>query len=885
MSLYRWLLVLYPRGFRDRFAEGMAAAFEQDLAQARRRGRPSTLAFLASTMLHTVWGALAERLPRPSTVRSFAGADLRDAIRSLWATPIVTAVGVVSLALGIGANTALFSILNSLVIRQLPVREPARLAVISGEWTNPIWEQIRDREAGLVDGAFAWSPERFNLAGSGRSDPVGGAYVSGNMFATLGIDTMLGRPITPSDDVRGGGAEGHVAVISSRFWRQRYGGREDVLGQRLTVSRVPFTIVGVAPPGFLGPEVGRGMDVLLPLASEAAIRGRESALDGRSSWWLQVMVRLKPDQTIAAAAAALNAARPAIREATIPQDWNGEYRAAYLKDDFTLAGAATGISSLRTRFEEPLTIIMGVVAAVLLIACANIANLMLARATARRHEMSVRLALGASRARLACQLFAESLLLATAGGIAGLALARSGAALLVRQLGSEVSSVTLDLSIDWRVLGFTAAVAFGATLLFGLAPAFGLRAVAPNDALKEHGRALAGDRRLGLRSALVVAQIAMSFALVAAAGLFVRTFTTLVSTPLGFDPDTLLIVSVDARRAAVSPDHLPAFFQQVADAAATVPGVSRASLSFMTPMSGQGWNHRVQLSGGPVLSRPQQVAWVNAVAPGWFDTYGMRLRAGRDVSASDVRGSEPVAVVNEAFVRRFVGSQHALGQRITGVGLGKLQPPVIVGVVSDAVYRTARAGVVPTMYLPLAQAGPLGSTFTVTAKLTSGRQAVERGLAEAMIRADPNLTFSFRDYKDQVRATVIQERVVAMLSGSFGLLAMVLAALGLYGVTMYGVSRRRPEIAVRIALGASSRGVVALVLTRVAVLLALGTAIGLALSLWAAKFLGSLLFRVESRDPATFALAAVILIAVGLLAGWLPARQASRLNPTATLRS
>jgi predicted permease len=886
MTLYDWLLFLYPRAFRERFAAGMHAAFVEDYAHARLRGRLAGLRFLSTTIVQALWFACVERLPRAATIRSFLSVDLRDAVRSLRATPIVTVAAILSLALGIGANTALFSILNSLVLKELPVREPQQLVMIGRtDWTNPIWEQIRDRQSDLFESACAWSSQTFNLADSGRADPVEGAYVSGGLFRTLGIDTIAGRPFTAADDVRGGGADGYVAVISYRFWRQRFGGTQDVLGRRLNITGVPFTIVGVTPRGFLGPEVGRAMDVFVPLASEAAIRGRDSALDGRSSWWLQVMARLKPNHTLDDATAALDAARPAIREATMPPDYNAEYRARYLAgNDFHLIAAATGFSSLRTRFEEPLTIIMIVVAGVLLIACANIANLMLARAAARRHDMSVRLALGASRTRLGCQLFAESLMLAVVGSAAGLALAEFIAALLIRQLGSDVNSVTLDLSVDWRVLGFTAAVALGATLLFGLAPAFGLGTVEPNDALKEQSRTVAGDRRIGLRNALVVVQVGLSFALVAGAGLFVRTFATLAATPLGFDPAKLLIVNVDAGRSGAALGDKSAFGQRVADAAATVPGVSRASLSYITPLSGRNWTHRVQVSGGPTLSRAEQTTWVNAVAPGWFETYGMRLLAGRDVAPADVKGSESVAVVNEAFVRRFIGPHSPLGQRIKGVGLGTLKESVIVGVVNDAVYRTPRAGVVPTMYLPMAQADTFGSGFSVTVKVISERLSVERSLTDAIGRTDPALAFSFRDYTDQLRATVVQERLVAMLSGFFGLLATMLAALGLYGVTSYSVSHRRPEIAVRMALGASSYGVVRLVLRRVATLLVSGAAIGLVLSLWAARFVGALLFGVDARDPVTLAGAASVLMAVGLLAGWLPARKASRMDPTTALR-
>jgi predicted permease len=884
MKLYEWLLMLYPRNERLRFAEGMRAAFAADYSHARSRGRATALYFLGKTVVETLAAAAASRIPAPATARSFVAADIRDAVRSLAATPVVTVVAVLSLALGIGANTAIFTILSSLVLKPLPVAEPERLAILAGnEWTNPIWEQIRARQSDLFENGFAWSRERFNLAKAGAADMVEGAYVSGGMFHTLGTTAVIGRLLTPADDVRGGGSHGHVAVVSHQFWQQRLAGAPDVTGRSLTVNGVPFTIVGVVPQQFFGPEVGQSIDIYLPLASEAAIRGPESALDGRSSWWLQVMIRLRTHQTVQSAEAALNAVRPTIREATFPLDAPAERRATYLMDDFRLTPAATGASALRNRFAQPLTIIMVVVAAVLLIACANIANLMLARAARRRHEMTIRLALGASRLRLACQLLVESLLLAAVGAVAGLAIANVGASLLVRQLSAGGAAVSLNLTPDWRVLGFTAAIAAAATLLFGLAPAFGLGSVRAAEVLKEQSRTLTGDRHGRLRGALVVAQIAMSFALIAAAGLFVRTFTTLVRTPLGFDAERLLIVNINTRPAGLTAAEQLSLFERATEAVASVEGVSRASLSFLTPMSGRGWNSRIEAADGPPLTGRNQVAWVNAVGPGWFDTYGMRVLAGRAVTASDVTGGEQVAVVNESFARRFFPGRSPIGQQITTSGPEK-KVRLIVGVVNDAVYRSVRAGVVPTMYLPIVQAGPPGAAVSITAKLSADRQDVPERIAEAVRRVAPDFMLFFRDYSDQVRATFVQERLVALLSGFFGGLAVLLAALGVYGVTSYAVSQRRPELAIRLALGASTRGVVGLVLGRVAVLIGLGLVIGMTLLFWSARYINGLLFDLGASDPLTLLGAATLLVTAGAFAAWLPARGVSRLDPVKALR-
>jgi putative ABC transport system permease protein len=894
MRLLHWILALYPRDFRNRFGAGMRDALSEDYQHARSRGRLASVLFFLRTIPHALWCGLAERLPRPSTVRGFLSVDIRDAVRSLYATPVVTVVSVLSLALGIGANTALFSILNGLVLKQLPVREPGQLVVIGRtSWPNPIWEQIRERQYELFDGAGVWSPEQFNLADTGRVDAVSGAFVSGDLFQTLGVDAMAGRTIGAADDVRGGGPDGLVAVISSRFWRSRFASAPDVLGRPLAVNRVRFAVVGVLPEGFLGPQLGRAMDVYLPLAAEAAIRGRESALQEPDNWWLQMVARLKSGQRLEQAAAALNAHRPAIREAALPPtERNGDRRARYLRDAFELFPAATGVSppdqfsllGLRGRFGQPLTIMLVVVVVVLIISCANIANLMLARATARRHEMSLRLALGASRLRLGGQMFVESLILAASGGLAGIAIAVLGAPFLIRQLGSDVAAVTLDTSIDWRVLGFTAAASLGATFLFGLAPALGLSRVEPNDALKDQSRTVSGERRLGLRNALVVAQVALSCALVVGAGLFVRTFATLTTTPLGFDPRNLLIVRVGSVPARVSPENTAVFAQQVADAVASAPGVSRASLSRITPMSEGNTTLGIRLADMPLMPSGQRITWVNYLAPGWFETYGMRILAGRDFRVADRVGSETVAVVNQAFARRFADGQNVIGRRVQSATPGGLDA-LIVGVVNDSVYRTVRLGVVPTLYLPIFQTRVYRSGFSVTAKSTLANALVERNIADAIGRAAPDLAFTFRDYGDQLRATVIQERLVALLSGFFGGVAMLLAALGVYGMTAYSVGRRRSEIAIRMALGSSAEGVVRHVLRRVGTLILAGTAIGVALSLWASKFVAALLFGVDARDATTIAAAGALLVSVGLFAGWLPARRVSRIDPMSALRN
>jgi predicted permease len=810
--------------------------------------------------------------------------DLRLAVRQLRASPLVSAVAILSLALGIGANTAIFSIVNSLLLRPLPVREPQQLVTLTnGSWTNPIWEQIRDRPE-LFDSAFAWSGTRFNLSSGGEADFVDGLWASGSLFDTLGVRPILGRTITLSDDRRGGGPDGPVAVISFDFWQRRFGGVGDVVGRRLDIERVPFTVVGVTPPDFFGPDVGRAFDVAIPLGAEPLIR--ESWLDERSSWWLSIMARLRPDQSLDAANAALRAAQPAIRDATAP-GWNN-----YITDPFTLAPAATGESQLRRRYERPLIVVLTIVALVLVIACANIANLLLARATARHHEFSVRRALGASRWRLARQLVAESAVLSAAGAIAGVAVARWGSQFLVRQISTSGDRVFLDLSLDLRVLAFTVGVTIATTLLFGVVPALRVAASEPLEAIKEHGRSGAA-RRAGLSGSLVVAQVALSLVLVVAATLFVRTFTSLANLDFGFERERVLVVTLNAERAQVDQaDRLPVF-ERVLERARALPGVAEAGLGRMVPVSGQGWNVSVDVSNTPRLEGRQAQTFRNAITPRWFAALGMRLVAGRAFTDADRRGSPPVVIVNEAFVRHFLDGQDPIGhtvQRRVIVNSNQPNAPLppsheIVGVIADAVYSNPRQPVPPTMFEPLEQS-EASSTAQIRLFLrTVGPPMMAvRGVAAAIRSVDADLAITFRPLTDYVNASIVQERIVAMLAGFFGGLALLLAGLGLFGLTSYTVERRRPEIGIRMALGAAPSGIIGLVLARTTGLVAIGVIVGATLSLWASRFVGALLYQVEARDPVTLVSAAATLVGLAAIAAALPAYRASRIDPAAVLR-
>jgi putative ABC transport system permease protein len=812
--------------------------------------------------------------------------DVQYGCRTLKGTPIVTAVAVLSLALGIGANTAIFSVLDALLLRSLPVESPERLALLGDttdhrvEWTSPIWEQVRAR-SNLFDGAFAVSSTRFNLATRGESEFVDGLWASGTMFDVLGIPAILGRTFTEDDDRPGGGGEGPVAVISFAFWQRRFGGAADAIGRSLTIERVPFTIVGVAPPQFFGVEVGRTFDVAVPVGTSALIRGAR-ALQQRSVWWLHIMLRLKPGQTADAGTALLRGLQPQIRAATLPDDWHPGELSKFLKEPFRLEPATTGDSGLRERYRRPLTTIMIVVGLVLFIACANLANLLLARASARRREISLQIALGASRLRILRQLLTESLLLAAAGATLGLVLAHWSSRLLVRQLSTTTYRVFLDLSLDWRILGFTAAVAIGTAVLFGTAPALRSARVEPNDALKAPATRVSAEGAFAPGQMLVVLQVALSLVLLTVAGLFIRTFTSLATQDLGFDDRPVLIATVEIPSARVEPAKRQELFRRLLDTASAVPGVASVALSNVTPLGTSIWNNLIELPDGPAMPASARLTYFNRVSAGWFDTYGTQILAGRDFTNADVLGTPDVAIVNEAFARRFNGGRNPVGMRVK-------QPfnvvRQIVGYVRDAVYGSLRDPVAPTLYIPYGQDPQLPTQTSVSVRAASGSpMRLAKPLSAALGQVHGDLRVTLRPLSDHVDAALTRERLVAGLSTFFGALALLLAGLGLYGVTSYAVSCRRTEIGIRIALGAAPAGVVALILRRAVLLIGAGIVAGTAVSFWAVRFVAPLLFKLDPRDPVTALAAMLTLATAGLCAGWLPARRASRIDPSDVLR-
>jgi predicted permease len=659
------------------------------------------------------------------------------------------------------------------------------------------------------------------------------------------------------------------------------------------VNGTPVTIVGVAARGFFGTAVGSSVDVLLPWVAEPLLTGQDSRVDG-GTLDVMLLARLKATETRDTTLAALRARQPQIREATRPQIREradeDPYVRDYLKAPFVLIPAASGTSTVRGRYAQALNALLAAAALVLLVACGNVANLLLGRATARRHELSVRVALGASRWRLVRQLLVESTVLAALSCVAGWLIAAWASRLLVNQLSTETARIALDLSPDWRVVAFATALALVSISVFGLFPAFQASAVAPIEALKEHGRsqaALSGR----WSDTLVVVQLALSVVLVVTAGLFVRTFVSLATRDLGFTRDQILLARIDARRAVVNSAQRIPTYERVRRAVQAVPGVADAALSVITPMSNLVFDPPIGVSGTRVVS-PHMYG--NVISPRWFEAYGIPIVSGRTILETDDEHSEPVVVVNEAFVRRYFARSTPLGQFLTlpdvMVRPAPNVPLRIVGVVADATYVRMRETPQPTIYLPLVQhQNPFfaGSYATINLNVRSSTGApsqLARSIASAMATVNPQLAVTFRPLSDQLSDALARERVLAMLAGFFGALALLLAALGLYGVTTYAVARRRAEMAIRAALGATPAQVSRLVLSHVAGLVIVGIAIGGAVSASVGRFTGSLLYGVPPNDLSTLAGSAIVLASAAIAAGWLPAWRASRIDPAVLLR-
>jgi putative ABC transport system permease protein len=821
--------------------------------------------------------------------------DLRYALRQLRLSPGFAVAALLSLALGIGANTAIFEMLDAVRMRMLPVRHPEQLADIrftpgasrTGSFhavpnlSLPLWEHIRDTQQAFSATA-AWTADTFDLNQSGEVRYGRVMLASGGLFELLGLKPELGRFVLPTDDQRGCSAA--PAVVSYAYWQREMGGRVSAIGERVWVERHSFEVIGVAPQSFFGLEVGRQFNIALPVCAEPIIMGEHSLTNRADGWWLAMLGRLKPGVSLPQASAQLTAMSPAITQATMPARYNAGMRKDYAALRLVALPADTGYSRLRDAYDRPLWLLLGISGLVLLIACANLANLMLARAAAREREMAVRLALGASRGRLLRQLLAESMLLATIGATCGAALAQVLSRFVAPLLGPQQAHIFLDLHLDWRVLGFTAGLAILTCVVFGLSPALQASRVAPADAMKTGGRGVvAGQSRFGLRRVLVVSQIALSLMLVFGALLFVRTFHNLVKLDPGFDTQHILNAAVDFSSLKISPDARGAFRQRIAAEVASIPGVDSVAISLYLPMNGGAWNEEINI---PKASTAKGLSWFNRVGPNYFATLETPVLAGREFTAHDDLSAPLVAIVNQTFARRLFHDPTPLGQTFGVMQYGD-KPDVIyqvVGVVKDTKYGDLREDSLAIAYVPMDQDKEPAAEAIILARSAQSANVLLPEIRQHLLAMNPSLVLQLSRMKDDIADGLVKERLMAMLAGFFGALAIILAVVGLYGVIAFMVARRTNEIGIRIALGAKAQDIARMVLVEVAVIAGIGIAVGIALALAAAPAARALLFGLQPSDPQSFVLAIAAVLGISALASMAPALRAAHLDPLAALR-
>ena len=809
--------------------------------------------------------------------------DIRYGLRTLAANPGFTATAILSLALGIGANTAIFSILNAVLLRSLPVEDPQRLVQVrpgvdgDDEFTNPIWEQVRDRQQAF-SGALAYAPDRFDLADGGESHYAVGLWVSGDFFRVLGVPAIAGRIFSRDEDRRG---TVPIAVISYQFWKRNFDGNADAIGKTVRLNRHIFEIVGVTPPWFRGLDTDWGFDVAVPIACEPIFHPDHSALDERAEWWLRILGRMLPGESIEQARDRMRAIAPGIFRATLPSDFPADMQNQYLRNSFFLKPAATGFSEMGAQYRTALFTLMAIVGLVLLIACANIANLLLARAPARQREFSVRMAIGAGRARVVRQLMTESLLLSICGTAAGLLLALWGGRLLIHLISTTRHPLDIDLSLDSRVLAFTVGAAILTAVLFGFAPALRATRMELNQVMKENTRtALRASSRFSLGKTLVAGQVALSLVLLIAAGLFLGTLRNLWAVDPGFTRHNILIVAANVQQAAIPAAKRVNTYREILDRLRALPGVASAASSLITPISPEGWAQPVKPEGIVAKSPRDTLMFLNRISPGYFATLRTPMLLGRDFGNRDELNAAKTIIVNESAARQFFGAANPIGKTI-GIDADVYQ---IVGVVKDTKYNRINEEVRRIGYLAAGQDAEPRPTIRFTLRSDVPAETLIPAVRAAIGDVNRGISLEFRNLESQVSESLLLPRTVALLSSVFGSLALLLAMVGLYGITSYAVTRRKGEIAIRMALGAPRQSVVWLMLRDVVMLLALGMAAGLAASLAAGRLVTSLLFGVQPRDPMQLAGAAAILAAATALAAYVPARRAARLDPMAALR-
>jgi predicted permease len=804
--------------------------------------------------------------------------DVRYAWRMFVRAPAFSLIIVVTLALGIGANTAIFSLVHALMLRWLPVKDPQELVLIVHRPSRPdespgvsfsyAITKAFATQTSIFSGAAGFSGFSFDV-GSGTSiRQVSGAIVTGGFYETLGLVPVAGRLLTLRDDEPGAPL---TAVISEGYWEREFARSEAVLGQTIPIGGVPVTIVGVSPRRFTGAQVGAVAEITLPAAALPQVNPAAAPLLEKGNFWLRVLARPLPGLSHAEVANRLNAAWIDIAPSVIAPHWPASRRADMAKAQFDVRPGGTGWSYLRNIYSKPLVVLMAAVALLLLVACANIASLLLARASSRQKEIAVRLAIGAGRGRIVRQLLIEGMILSLVGAALGVGMAWFSSSSLVGLISSDAWRIQFDLTPNGPVLAFTLAIAVATALVFGLAPALYTSSAEPSTTLKDDARTATAPSKL--LPALVSAQVALSLVLLAGAGLFVRTLQNLRDLDPGFNPESVWIVDAEGRRTPLDADVL--------ETVRRLPGVLTASLSTHTPLNGSTWSEPAVPAGQPLPEKDNAV-FVGA-GPDFFATMQIRLIAGREFTDRDLATSPTVAIVNQVYAARFFGNTNPVGQHLTASVRGQRRDLEIVGVAGNT--KTAGLRVEPPATVYVAYAQQTGDYPTTLSIRTGGPSALSASaLQQALQEKMPGQIVNVRALSAQVDSTMAQERMMATLAGAFGFVALTLACIGLYGLLAYTVARRTREIGIRIALGARSERVVRMVLANGTRLVLAGVSIGLPAAWAASRLIESMLFGLRPHDPLVIGSAIALLLLAALIAAYLPARRASHVDPLVALR-
>jgi putative ABC transport system permease protein len=835
--------------------------------------------------------------------------DLRYGVRMLAKNPGFTAVVVLCLALGIGANTAIFTLIDNLLLRRLPVENPEQLVILSdpgssgvsigsqgGErslYSYPEYVHLRNHNQ-VFSGMFASESgqARVKVSLDGSSDAqeqIGSRLVTGGYFNVLGIHALLGRVFTTDDDKSPGANP--IAVISYNYWKRRFALDPSVIGKTLKVHDTIFTVVGVTPQGFSGESVGGSPDIYFPMMMQGqVIAGRQWLTQSKSVMekvmWLHIFGRLKPGVTLQQADASMNVAFQQMLVSELGSKMTESERRDYLDQKIKASDGSTGVSGLRESFREPLLVLMSLVGLVLLIACANVANLLLVRATARQKEIAVRLALGAGRGRLVRQLLTESVFLALLGGALGALLASWADGVLLRLVAAGNNSILLDLHPDARILGFTLVVSLFTGILFGLAPAWRSTHMDLAPVLKDAARGTsAGRSRFGLGKILVVAQVAMSLLMLIGAGLFVRSLQKLMSADLGYNPDKLLLVRIDPVPSGYQGAAVTRLYQQLLERFKAIPGVRAATLSENGLFSHSESGDPISIQGFTPKSGQNMNARFDQVGPNYFATVGIPILMGRDVSPDDSGNAPRVGMINQTMAQYYFGKENPIGKQITDEYPDNRESFQVVGVVADAKYNNLREETPRRFYVPYFNPIIPGGAANFEIRTFANPSSVTEAIRHEINSVDKSLTVTdVNTMGELVDDSLGRDKLVAKLSSIFGALALLLASIGLYGVMAYAVARRTNEIGVRIALGAARANVVWLVLRETLWMVAIGIAIGLPAALAATRLISSRLYGLSATDPLTIIGAALVMLVVAMLAGFIPARRASRVDPMVALR-